>query len=484
MRQPKLIGLVGLLATLALIVVPLALFLPRETRAAEDPWAAVPVREPHTDHTDLMPGPYDSGSQVTQRCLECHEEAAEQLMATVHWTWESEPVQIEGRPESVAIGKKTALNNFCIGIQSNWPDCTACHAGYGWEDADFDFSEPTAVDCLVCHDNSGTYVKGEAGIPVEGVDLAYVAQSVGAPTRENCGSCHFSGGGGNGVKHGDLDSHLIHPSETVDVHMGRYDLVCTDCHQTTEHRIRGRSITVSLDTQGQIACTDCHSAAPHADVRLDAHTASVACQTCHIPTGAVRDPTKMFWDWSTAGQDREQDERSYLKIKGSFVYESDFVPEYSWYSGIRDRYLLGDPIDPSQPTQINPLAGDIADPRARIFPFKVHRARQPYDAVYNILLQPKTFGEGGFWTEFDWDQALRLGSQAVGLPYSGQYGFADTVMVWPITHMVQPAESALGCEACHSSGGRLDWKALGYYGDPLTWGGRFEPALRAELQER
>src|SRR3972149_6257298 len=118
---------------------------------AEPPGPAAPGREPHTDHTDLMPGPYDSGSQVTQRCLECHEEAAEQLMATVHWTWESEPVQIEGRPESVAIGKKTALNNFCIGIQSNWPDCTACHAGYGWEEADFDFSEPTPVDCLVCH---------------------------------------------------------------------------------------------------------------------------------------------------------------------------------------------------------------------------------------------------------------------------------------------------------------------------------------------
>ena len=32
-----------------------------------------------------------------------------------------------------------------------------------------------------------------------------VAQNVGLPARENCGGCHFYGGGGDGVKHGDLD---------------------------------------------------------------------------------------------------------------------------------------------------------------------------------------------------------------------------------------------------------------------------------------
>ncbi len=77
-----------------------------------------------------------------------------------------------------------------------------------------------AVDCLVCHDNTGTYVKGLAGIPVEGVDLLEVAQNVAAPTRENCGSCHFNGGGGNAVKHGDLDETLYFPPSNVDIHMG------------------------------------------------------------------------------------------------------------------------------------------------------------------------------------------------------------------------------------------------------------------------
>mgnify|MGYP000666355391 CR=1 FL=1 len=35
---------------------------------------------------------------------------------------------------------KYSINNFCIGIQGNWPSCTACHAGYGWEDESFDFT--------------------------------------------------------------------------------------------------------------------------------------------------------------------------------------------------------------------------------------------------------------------------------------------------------------------------------------------------------
>ena len=61
----------------------------------------------------------------------------------------------------------------------------------------------------------------------------------------------------------------------------------------------------------------------------------------------------------------------------------------------------------------------------------------------------------------------------MGLPYSGEYGFAETWMYWPSTHMVQPKENALQCADCHSDEGRLDWQALGYPGDPMDWGGRF-----------
>jgi hypothetical protein len=184
----------------------------------------------------------------------------------------------------------------------------------------------------------------------------------------------------------------------------------------------------------------------------------------------------MEWDWSTAGQDLPEDPHQYLKIKGSFVYEENFTPEYMWYNGTADHYLLGDPINPNGVTVLNPLYGDIHDPQAQIFPFKVHRARQPYDTVYNYLLQPQTTGETGYWTTFDWDSALANGSAAVGMDYSGEYGFAQTEMNWQLSHMVAPAEFALQCTDCHGEGQRMDWAALRYNGDPIYWGGRDLPA--------
>jgi len=475
MRNTKYVWVPGLFITMALIIVPIVYFFPQEQSVSNDPWDYLPTRPEHVDHTSLMSEPFETGAEVTQACLECHTDAGQEVMQTAHWTWESEPGYVEGHTEPVTVGKKNSLNNFCIGIQSNWPGCTTCHAGYGWTDETFDFSNEENVDCLVCHDNSGGYVKTKGGLPAEGVDLLAAAQSVSTPTRENCGSCHFDGGGGNGVKHGDLDEHLYYPSADVDVHMGRYDFLCVDCHQTENHVIKGRSISVSLDYKNQVECTDCHNKDLHEDERLNAHVQTVACQTCHIPQGAVKDPTKMFWDWSTAGQDIEEDPHTYLKIKGSFIYESNFVPEYYWFNGVvADRYILGDKINPNEITPINPPAGDIADPNSLIFPFKVHIAKQPYDAVNNYLLQPKTVGEGGYWTDFDWDKALRLGSKVVGLDYSGSYGFAETSMHWTITHLVVPAENALQCNDCHGENGRLDWQALGYPGDPIEWGGRFQ----------
>ena len=101
------------------------------------------IRSDSVSYTHL-----DVYKRQTAACLECHETAATEMMQTTHWTWESEPVQLPGRDELVTVGKKNQLNNFCIGIQGNWTGCTSCHAGYGWEDATFDFAEQTNV-CLL-----------------------------------------------------------------------------------------------------------------------------------------------------------------------------------------------------------------------------------------------------------------------------------------------------------------------------------------------
>ncbi len=476
MKKTRSFWTLGLAAILLVIILPLAIFWPKNAEAADNPWDNVPRHPTHVSHADIISGEFVTGQDVTRACLECHPDSGSELMVTTHFTWESKEFDVPWRDEPVTIGKANQINNFCIGTQGNEKSCMSCHTGYGLDDKDtYDFNNPENVDCLACHADTSTYAKGKFGNPADGIDLLAAARSVRAPTRDNCGKCHFDGGGGNGVKHGDLDESLYFPADNLDVHMGKLDFLCTDCHRTEEHVVKGRMVAdnYTVDPAEQVACTDCHAQKPHDDERVNLHTEAVACQTCHIPEIATKDPTKVSWDWSTAGQDRGDDHFTYLKIKGSFTYERNYQPEYLWFNGnLSYRYLLGDKMDPLKPTYINLPAGSINDAKAKIFPFKLHIAKQPYDTVNNYLLQPRTSGEGGFWTTFDWPSALTLGSQDTGLEFSGQYDFAETWMYWPTTHMVQPAENALQCDACHSNNGRLDWEALGYPGDPMEWGGR------------
>jgi octaheme c-type cytochrome (tetrathionate reductase family) len=472
------IWMIGLGATLAVIIVPILYFLPKAEPQNDDPLARVQPTAIHTSHADIVKGPFNSPQEVTHACLTCHPNSASQVMKTTHWTWESKPFAIPGRDQPVTIGKANQINNFCIGAQGNQKKCTSCHVGYGWqENTAYDFNNPDNVDCLTCHADTNLYGKGDYGNPADGVDLAVAAKSVRMPTRQNCGKCHFDGGGGNGVKHGDLDESLYFPAKELDVHMGNQDFQCTTCHTTQDHQILGRIIAdnYTVDPQEQVACTNCHSTALHKDARINAHVQTVACQTCHIPSMAVKDPTKLNWDWSTAGQDQPEDHYTFLKIKGSFVYATNVQPDYTWFNGnLSYRYILGDKINPSKTTYLDIPAGNIKDPSARIFPFKIHVAKQPYDTINNTLLSPITAGDNGFWTNFNWDNAFRLAEPITGVKYSGQYGFTETRMYWPTTHMVQPKENALQCNDCHSANSRLDWKALGYPGDPMEWGGRFD----------
>jgi len=449
--------------------------------ARDDAWSRVPRHVAAVDHSRFFPEPFADGRAVTRACLECHREEAADFMHTAHWKWTGDPVTVPGHAEPVAIGKKNLINNFCISVQTNWPKCTSCHAGYGWSDQDFDFDDASGIDCLVCHDQSGTYRKGASGEPAAGVDLLASARSVGLPDRTNCWVCHFNGGGGDAVKHGDLDQTMYFPTRDIDVHMGGLGLECIDCHHAQEHRIPGRSMSVSVNDKAGIGCTDCHREAPHESERLNAHVSALACQSCHIPEFAVREATKMYWDWSQAGQDLPiTDPHEYLKIKGRFRYERDVVPEYYWYDGTADRYLKGDRFDPAEVLSLNRPHGDIRESEARIWPFKVHRGKQIYDTENQYLLIPKAVGPGGYWTDFDWDEALTLAAPVTGLAYSGHYGWARTAMYWPLSHMVAPKERALQCVDCHGPGGRMDWKALGYAGDPYEVGGRNRERLLSE----
>lgn len=449
------------------------------------------------DHSKFkeLQQPFSTGPEVTRACLSCHTEASKQLHKTKHWNW-----QFTNPETGQVLGKQKIINNFCLTITSNQPRCTSCHIGYGWKDDSFDFSSEENVDCLVCHDTTDTYKKfpTAAGHPNykekvfpkgsnkvwKVADLTKVAQNVGKTRRENCGACHFYGGGGDGVKHGDLDSSMTNPDKSLDVHMGvdGLNFVCSECHTTDGHDVKGsRYNIVAKDTHGidvpgrddksRATCESCHGSTPHpasVNNKINDHTDKVACATCHIPQfarGGVA--TKLWWDWSTAGKKdadgkpikikNKEGQVTYVTKKGDFKWGKDLTPEYAWLSGEVRYKQLDEQIDPEKVVQLNSFEGSYADPNARIWPFKVMRGRQPYDKGNNSLVLLHLFGKDkdAYWKSYDWNQAIGAAMKQGGADYSGEYGFIETEMYWPLAHMVAPKEQSLGCDDCHSKQGRL-----------------------------
>lgn len=410
---------------------------------------------------------FEDPKQVTQACQTCHNLTAQHVMQGNHWNWERVDY-IQGRGITY-IGKRNAINNFCISTLSNEKSCAKCHIGYGIDEKGHGYTDSTNIDCLVCHDNSDTYIKGNnlSGMPDPNINLTLIAQSVGKPTRGTCGTCHFYGGGGNNVKHGDLEMAMMEPTKAVDIHMGidGMDMKCTDCHKTEQHNIAGKVYSLSSMNVNRNACEDCHTDTPHKKDILNEHTLKVSCQACHIPIYAKENSTKMYWDWSQAGKLKdgqpyhEEDSlgnHTYLSIKGAFIWDKNVKPDYIWFNGTSSHYVSGDIIqDTVNPLVLNQLHGSYSDPEAKITPVKIHVAKQPYDPINKILIQPKLYsdnpGEGAFWKDFNWLTSSEVGMKEVGLPFSGEVSFIETKMYWPVNHMVSSAEESVQCIECHTA---------------------------------
>ena len=437
------------------------------------------------DHSQIeaLKKDFRSGPEVTQACLSCHTEAADQIHKTIHWTWKA----YTGENGNVYGKGGDSINNFCISANKMTDKgCLKCHPGWG--------NQTKSINCLNCHSNK-TINWGEAFEDLEAfadsedpdekeiadelrADIQASVQAVVRPQRQNCGGCHFKGGGGDGVKHGDLDTSLTNPNKALDVHMaveGR-NFECTRCHTTTLHNIAGRVYTkpaftdrkslIEDDLTAKITCESCHTSKPHTDdSKANDHTDKVACQSCHIPKFARVNPTKMSWDWSQAGKTKDgkpyvlKDEfgkDSYKSIKGQMKWAKNVQPEYFWFNGSISSVTVRDKIDPSSTVRVSHPVGSRDDANARIFPFKVHKGRQPYDKVHKTLLGPVLSGPDGYWTTLDWQHALSKGMAALDAPYSGEFDFVDTTYVFPITHMVAPKEQVVSCVECHvRSGSRL-----------------------------
>jgi octaheme c-type cytochrome (tetrathionate reductase family) len=424
--------------------------------------------KPSVDHSQFaaLQQDFSSPQEITEACVSCHNMTAQQVMNGNHWNWEREEY-VEGRG-IVYLGKRNAINNFCIGTKGNEQSCAKCHVGYGMDIQGKVYTDSLNIDCLVCHDNTETYAKAQekGGAPIADLDFTNIAEHIGKPRRTNCGVCHFYGGGGNNVKHGDLDMSMFDPTKDIDIHMASdgMNLQCVDCHTTKQHNISGKVYSLSSMNLNRNTCEQCHTETPHKEDILNEHTLKVACQTCHIPVYAKKNATKMYWDWSTAGRLRdgkpyaEEDSmgnHSYLSIKGSFVWKKNVIPDYIWFNGTASHYLKGDAIqDTTKLLVLNQLHGSYVDNESKIVPVKIHLAKQPFDPVNKILIVPKLFaekkGEGAFWKDFNWQTASQVGMKESDLPFSGRVSFMKTAMYWPINHMVSSKENSLQCNECHT----------------------------------
>ena len=460
--------------------------------------APSPVSQASTaDHSrfEVLQQRFKSGTELTKACLSCHNLAAKQVHASSHWNWET-PSAKTGQ----LVGKRNVLNNTMISISSNGPYCARCHISNEWTDEGFDFTAEEQVDCLACHDTTGTYAsnkwhqlrvkcsachvewdKSKAREVVRKPNLSELAKQVGKPTVQSCGGCHFYSDGGDGIKQGDLDSSLATAPRHLDVHMAKegLDYSCATCHKTEHHQMRGSQYAPEskdehdVDVVGgsRATCESCHGLLPHpesANPKLNDHVDRIACQTCHIPALARGGrPTKTWWDWSTAGRVDdagkdivEMDEEGrviYSSKRGGAQWAENLVPEYVWFDGRIDFATLDDRIDPTGIVQLNTLGGAPDDPKSRIWPVKTLRGKQPIDAQRATLVAASLFGkkDDGFWKTFDWSTSIDAAMKAAGREFSGEVGFVETEMRIPVNHMVAPAEDALACESCHSRDGRM-----------------------------
>lgn len=423
----------------------------------------------------------------TGTCLQCHEEQAREVFGSQHYQWQGSGEALANDPGR-ALGKMNMINDFCTNPVASWigqiknadgqvvaSGCSSCHAGHGLRPSSTESPEQlNNIDCLICHasgyrravyqDEQGEWeLRSILWNNTEGLDS--VAKRISTPTRAMCLRCHNASGGGANIKRGDMEYTLANPSWEFDVHMGAdgADMPCTACHAEGGHRMIGRgSDLASNDTPGKrLECSGaCHTAEPHESDRLNMHAERIECSTCHIPTFARDQATEMGRDWSRVVYNEERG-----KYAPTQVMEQNVTPVYAWYNGRSWMQLPGEKVSLTGAGEIKsavPVAGPD-DPGARITPFKLHRGVMPVSMDKEWLLPiavEDCFGSG------DVDEAVKKAALEFYGIEDVKYRWLPTVRYMSISHGVQPADSALGCNDCHGKQGRLDWQALGYDGDP------------------
>ncbi len=425
----------------------------------------------------------------TRTCLQCHRAEATSFFHSQHYQWKGATPQL-ANAHGRRLGKINTINDFCTGPSVNWigivknsrgeivsKGCSRCHAGAGLRPTgQMTEAQLENIDCLICHASGyqRDLVAPAGGAlawkPIlwknqEGLDS--VAKRLSRPTRTMCLRCHSASGGGPNYKRGDLEYILADPPRDHDVHMASdgANLQCVDCHAGSDHRVLGRGADLpATDSPGKkLSCEGtCHDAAPHKQPVLNRHAARVYCTSCHVPSFAREEPTDMVRDWSKASYNTEAD-----RYTATISLQKDVTPVYAWFNGTSVATLANEPVRVDRTGRVVMMApvGTRRDPSARIYPFKLHRGRMPVMTGRGWII-PMLVEE--FFADGNIDAAVRNASREFYGITDPAYTWEDTVRYMGIFHGVPPAARAVPCLGCHSPGGRLDWKSLGYSEDPLT----------------
>jgi hypothetical protein len=420
----------------------------------------------------------------TKTCIECHDEEAKDVFRSIHYQWKADASQLSNGAGKT-VGKINASNDFCTNPSVSWISiltnddgqvigngCSKCHAGLGLKpSAEMTPVQLENIDCLVCH--AANYrrevVKQADGKlawrPVAAArpeQMLEVARGVGKPGNEVCLRCHVGSGGGLNYKRGDLETAHANPTRAFDVHLGS-NMQCIQCHKFEKHQVRGVGTQIAgRDTEAKPACEGCHKGQVHAKPELNRHTARVACTTCHIREFARVDPTDMRRDWS-----RAEPVPGEGKFEPAITLQSNVKPVYAWWNGRASAALLDEPVAarPNGVVSLYKPEGSIADRGAKIHPFKLHTARLPIDAATKLMIPIQV---GAVFKTGNIDAGVKGGAKAWFGRDVERVEWIETERYMGLYHEVQPKAQALGCADCHGGGTRLDWKALGYKGDPAV----------------
>jgi len=418
---------------------------------------ALPLAAAAGGHEQIT-GPFTDIQSVTLQCLQCHAQQGSDILQSSHWTWRrTRRVGTATR----SFAKKDGLTTFALGVESNPSRCLTCHISGNRLSGSHDPASSAHIDCLVCHDTTGTY-RRSFGAPANNLDLVRIAGKVGKPEPRNCLTCHGRACGLTGLSG--------HDGLSDDIHLKRdgVDLACQQCHPSEDKHLFPRQRTATNDNPKATGCSGCHSATPHARNQLNRHAGTVACQTCHIPVYGPGTPALISWNWLTRPEQelfQQQTSPIPLLTKNGMTLATNVRPVYFWDHGGEEIYERGDKIDPTKTTVL--LQPAPREATSQLKPFTALYGTQLYDTKFRYLLSPVLAKDAPTWfTSADWDRIASEGMNSLRLPYSGSFGFTATVTFRRLSHGVVPAALALDCLDCHGKQGRLPWRELGFPQDP------------------